>query len=161
VPMLLADPVVTNGAAAELTVVGSIAVLFARFVSPPPETLATLVRLAAALAATFTVTVIGGNAAPDTKTSERVQVSVPKSVLQPEPLIAVAVNPTGNASVTVMEPLEAAGPTFVMTIAYVSPTSPWKKLPECDFRIARSATVELRTLKLLDVVKEPPSPATV
>ena len=40
--------------------VGSLAVLFARFVSPPPETDAIFVTLAGAFAATLTVTVSGG-----------------------------------------------------------------------------------------------------
>jgi len=43
-----------------LMVVGSLAALLARFVSPPPETATMLVRLAGALLATFTVTIIEG-----------------------------------------------------------------------------------------------------
>ena len=45
---------------AALIVVGSAAVLFAVFVSPPPETTAVFVTVAAAFAATLTVTWIGG-----------------------------------------------------------------------------------------------------
>jgi hypothetical protein len=41
-------------------VVGSLAVLFARLVSLPPETLAVLVTLAGAFVATLTVTMIAG-----------------------------------------------------------------------------------------------------
>ena len=41
-------------------VVGSLAVSFVVFVSPPPETVAVLVTIAAALFATFTVSVIAG-----------------------------------------------------------------------------------------------------
>ena len=45
---------------AVLTVVGSLAVSLAVLPSPPPETVAVLVTLAAALPETLTVTVIGG-----------------------------------------------------------------------------------------------------
>jgi hypothetical protein len=45
---------------AGLMVVGSLAVLFARLVSLPPETLAVLVTLAGAFVATLTVTMIAG-----------------------------------------------------------------------------------------------------
>src|SRR5262249_51129408 len=41
-------------------VVGSLAVLLAGLMSPPPETVAVLVTVAGALAETFTVSVIGG-----------------------------------------------------------------------------------------------------
>ena len=41
-------------------VVGSLAELLPVFVSPPPDTVAVLVTLAPALAATFTVSVIAG-----------------------------------------------------------------------------------------------------
>ena len=60
VPTPLAVPVMAVGAAAGRIVVGSLAVLLAGLTSPPPETVAILVTLAAALAETFTVTVIGG-----------------------------------------------------------------------------------------------------
>src|ERR1035438_3343808 len=43
-----------------MTVVGSLALSFPILISPPPETVATLVRLAAALVETFTMTVMGG-----------------------------------------------------------------------------------------------------
>ena len=46
----------------------------------------------------------------------RVQVAVPSTQLHPVPLIAVAVNPAGNVSVTVTVPLLDAVPTFEITI---------------------------------------------
>src|SRR5204862_7919535 len=47
----------SGGCGVAVTVVGSLAVLFAAFTSPPPLTVAVFVTLAAALAATLTVTV--------------------------------------------------------------------------------------------------------
>jgi hypothetical protein len=58
--MFDAELVITVGIDAASMVVGSLAELFARFVSPPPETLAMFVMLAGALADTFTVNVSGG-----------------------------------------------------------------------------------------------------
>jgi hypothetical protein len=49
-----------SGTEAGRTVVGSDATLFAVFVSPPPETIATFVTLVMKDAAIFTVRVIGG-----------------------------------------------------------------------------------------------------
>src|ERR1035441_7516910 len=95
-----------------MTVVGSLTVSFAVLISPPPETLAVLVRLTA-LVATSTTTVMGGYPAPAAKLSERVQVSVPRSAVQPAPLMAVAVSPAGSVSTTLTVPTVAALPISV------------------------------------------------
>src|ERR1035438_8258516 len=84
-----------------------------KFVSPPPETAAVLVTLAGALVATFTLRVMGGKPAPAARASECVQVSVARFVVQPAPLIAVAVRPAGNVSTTLTVPLDAAALTLV------------------------------------------------
>src|SRR5439155_269500 len=84
-----------------LIVVGSVAVLFAVFVSPPPETVAVLVTLAGASLATFSVRVITGYLVPPARASDRVQVSGAKVQDQPDPVIAVAVKPVGSVSATV------------------------------------------------------------
>src|SRR5207244_1963471 len=59
-----------------VTVVGSVAVLLPGVVSPPPDTMAVLIKDGAALAATSTVTVIEGYAAPAASGSERLQFTV-------------------------------------------------------------------------------------
>jgi hypothetical protein len=73
---------------------------------PPPETVAVLVTLAEALAATLTVSMIGGWLAPGARTSLRVHVTVAPTVqVQPEPVAAVAVSPAGKVSLTVTVPV--------------------------------------------------------
>ena len=47
----------------------------------------------------------------------------------------------GSISVTVTVPLEGAFPTFVTIMVYVSPMSPWMKLPGWVFKMARSGAV--------------------
>jgi hypothetical protein len=116
IPTPVAASVVAVGGPAARTVVGSLAVLFATFVSPPPETVTTFVRLAGAPPETFTVSVIGGYAAPAARLSEREQVKLARFVVQPVPLIVVAIRPAGSESVTVMDPDEAAFPTLVTMI---------------------------------------------
>jgi hypothetical protein len=116
IPTPVAASVVAVGGPAARTVVGSFAVLFARFVSPPPDTATLFVTLAGALAETFTVSVIGGYAAPAARLSDRVHVRFARFVVQPVPLIVVAINPAGSESVTVMDPDEAAFPTLVTMI---------------------------------------------
>src|SRR5262249_13997126 len=62
--------------------------------------------------------------------SERVHVSVARFAVQPDPPIAVALNPAGRASVTVTVPAEAPVPTLVTMTVNVSPTSPWENVAE-------------------------------
>ena len=68
----------------------------ALLVSPPPATVTVLVTLAGALAATFTVKVIGGKLAPAARTSLRVQ--GPEGCVQVQllPAMAVAVRAEGR-----------------------------------------------------------------
>src|ERR1700719_4606315 len=86
---------------APVMVVVSFAVLLAVLTSPPPDTAATFVTDAGAFAATFTVNVMSGYAAPAGSWSPHVQVSVDNVHDQPVPDIAVAVRPDGSVSVTV------------------------------------------------------------
>src|SRR5215472_15764132 len=86
-------------------VVGSLAASLAVLTSPPPETVAVLATLAGALAATLTVRIKGGYDPPAARTSLRVQVSVARTQLHPEPLSAVALRPVGRLSVTVTVPV--------------------------------------------------------
>ena len=60
VPTPVAVVVVTVGADTEIIVVGSVLVLLAGLISPPPETAAVLVTLAGDPAATLTVIVMAG-----------------------------------------------------------------------------------------------------
>jgi|HubBroStandDraft_6_1064221.scaffolds.fasta_scaffold838469_1 hypothetical protein len=102
------------GAPDVLIVVGSLAV--AVLVAPPPEAAAELVRLAGALAATLTVSVMAGKLAPAASTVVDVQVKVPKVQAQPVPLMVVAVRPVGRVSTTVTVPLVEAVPELVTVI---------------------------------------------
>src|SRR5688500_5718280 len=81
-------------------VVASLALLFAELESPPPETLAVLVRNAGAVRATFTRSVIGEAFEPAPMEVVRVQVAVAGSHVQPEPNIETADRPSGSTSVT-------------------------------------------------------------
>src|SRR5436190_42887 len=72
-------------------VVESEEVSFARFASPPPETVTMLTAGEEALLLTLTVSVIGGNDVPPATASLRVQVRLPALQLQPVPLMPVAV----------------------------------------------------------------------
>src|SRR2546423_1239390 len=64
------------------------------------------------------------------RTAERVQVRVLTAQLQPVPLKSVTVRPVGGFSVTVtVEPSVAPSPAFVTDKVYVSPLSPWRKVP--------------------------------
>src|SRR5690349_8287565 len=96
-----------------VTMVGSVAVLLAALMSPPPDTVAVLVTLAGALAATFTASVMGGYEAPEASASARVQVEVgPAAQVQPAPLMAAAARPAGSVSVTVTAPALGAVPAL-------------------------------------------------
>src|SRR6185312_6905663 len=59
-PLVLVRPRSDCGTTTAVIVVGSLALSLARFVSPPPETVAVLVRLAGAAASTSTVSAIVG-----------------------------------------------------------------------------------------------------
>jgi hypothetical protein len=89
-------------------VVGSVAV--AGLLAPPPLTVALLVTEAAAVQLTFTVSVMAGKLPPEATAAVLVQVRVATLQVQPEPLMAVAVRPAGNVSVTVVVPEVAPGP---------------------------------------------------
>src|SRR5436189_19161 len=97
-------------------VVASLAESFPVLVSPPPDTEAELVTLAAALLATFTVKVIAGKLAPAASASLRVQVKVPSTQVHPLPAMAVAVRPAGKVSVTETAALVGAEPELVAVI---------------------------------------------
>src|SRR5690349_13554065 len=91
--------------------------------APPPETRACAVSNALALAATLTVTVIGGKLAPPTKASSRVQVAPEHD--HPAPNIASNERPVGRVSVTMIGP--DVGPAlvaFVTAIEYTAPAWP-------------------------------------
>src|SRR5277367_4756205 len=99
---------VRSGVAGGLMVVGSEAPSLAVLVSAPPETVAELMTLAAALAETLTVSVMAGKLTPAGSTTDVEQVRVARVHPHPEPLIALAVRPAGNESTTVTVPLVAA-----------------------------------------------------
>jgi len=87
---------------AESICVTSLAESFAVLDSAPPETVAVLVTDDAALAATFTVSVIGSKLVPANSTSPRVHCSGERVQFQFVPLRSVAVSPAGRVSVTVI-----------------------------------------------------------
>src|SRR5438552_663268 len=105
-------------------VVGSLAVLFAALVSPPPLTAAVLVMLAGALAATLTVTVMEGKLALAASASLRVQVSVGTSQLHPEPDIPAVPTRRSSDLTTVTIPELGPVPLLLTVIVYVAPTWP-------------------------------------
>src|SRR5215469_14422485 len=96
-------------------VVGSVAVSFDVFISPPPETVAVFVTEAGASLATLTDIVIGSKLCLPARASFRVQVTVPKLVLQDQgkPLARPKVNALGSVSVTVTVPLVAPRPMLL------------------------------------------------
>ena len=71
------------------------------------------------------------------------QVSVPRSQVQPVPLRAVGPSvfcTLGSVSVTVTVPMVGPAPTLLLTvIVYVSPEEPRGKLPVCVFVIVKLA----------------------
>src|SRR5205814_1835384 len=93
--------------------VGSLGLLLPGLASPPPATTARVVKLGGALAATFTVSVIGGARAPAASTSERVQVSVASVHDQPVPARPLAFKPFGSVSVTFTAPLVGPAPPLL------------------------------------------------
>jgi hypothetical protein len=95
--------------------------LFAVFDSMPPETVALLITLAEAFAATFTVTVIGSTLEPANSTSPRVHSSGESVQFQFVPEMAVAVRPAGRLSSTVTSAEVSAPPALATMIVYVFP----------------------------------------
>src|ERR1700719_3921608 len=145
-------------------VVGSLDALFAALVSPPPFTVAVLVTLAGALAATLAVSVMAGKADPMARTSLRVQVSVASVHVQPVPLTAVGVSPGGSVSTTVTTPELGPVPTLATVIEYVAPTCPCEKFPTWVLAIDRSggnAVTVVGSVAVLFPTLVSPPPLTV
>src|SRR5436309_3144897 len=96
------------------TVVGSVPVAFGE---PPPETATLFTTGDKALAATFTVTVIGGYDAAAPSASARVHVLLMQ--FQPVPAMDTRLRPSGTVSVTVTVP--DVVPVSLLTVsAYVA-----------------------------------------
>src|SRR5207248_4863648 len=104
----------TAMSARETTLVRSVAVSFAVFTSPPPETVPVLVTALAADWSTFTVIEIAGNDPLPATTAVLVHVAVCATIahVQPAPEPAVGVSPAGSVSVTVVVPLVAVPPSL-------------------------------------------------
>lgn len=83
--------------------------------SAPPETVAVLVTDDAALAVTFTVSVIGSKLVPANSTSPRVHCSGERVQFQLGPLKSVAVRPAGKLSFTVIS-AEVSAPPLLETV---------------------------------------------
>jgi hypothetical protein len=147
-------------------VVGSLTLAHGEPTQPPPTTDAWFVSDDAALLATLTVTVIAGYDEPAASASERVHVFVDTEHVHPVPLSPVKVKPVGGVSVTVtVEP--SVGPTvaadeFDTVTVYVSPVSPWRKLPVCVFVIERTGfcTIVVGSLTLAHGEPTQPPPTT-
>jgi hypothetical protein len=126
----------------KVTVVGSREVLFVVPVSLTVVTLALLVGVPAAAAATFTiklnalVPLLGAIAA------ELVQVTVAAATHDQAPVLELLLNviPAGSVSVTVVVPVVAAPPVLVTVIVYV-PVWPTTKLLTWDFAIVTSMAI--------------------
>lgn len=139
-----------------VTVVGFVALAVA---DPPPDTLTEFVTDAAALLATFTVTVIV-ELAPATNTVLFVQVFAAHA--QPVPAMDTSVNPAGIVSVTVMVPL--VGPAFApfdTVTVYVAFCWPCVKFPVCVFVIANAGGIALPAAKVTITGVKVPLIATV
>src|ERR1035437_7996527 len=103
------------GVALAPIVVGSVALAWSA--TPPPSTVAWLVTLAGAFAATFTVSVMGGEVAPGANESARLQLIklIWGSMRQfhPKPWMETAVSPLGRVSST---------PTVSLSVVGMTPT---------------------------------------
>lgn len=124
----------------EVIVVTSEAVLFAVFVSLPPDTVTVLVTEGGALPATVTVNVITGYDNPAPNASDRVQTSVLIEQVHPVPVIAVGVMLEGRESAKLTVPAVAPVPLLVTVIKYCAPLCPCEKFPLCDFVTVKSGT---------------------
>ena len=90
-----------------------------------PVTRGAVFSTAAAVAATRTPIVIGGNDAPGASTSLRVQVTVVVPVhVHPVPLAPVDVKPAGMACVTVVVDPSVAPSVGLETVRTIEPVSP-------------------------------------
>ena len=91
--------------------------------SPPPLTLAVLVRLAGALLPTVTVRLILGYAVLGAKASPREQVNVWPATVQPQPVPVplTGSKPVGKVSTTVTAPVLAPLPVLVTSSTNVAP----------------------------------------
>jgi hypothetical protein len=126
-------------------VVGSVAT--GVFVAPPPLALTEFVSEPGEPVA-LTTSVIALPAAPAAMLVVLVHVAVwPEPVhVQPVPLAALNVRPTGSVSVTVIVPNVAAVPLLLTAIEY-EPVEPIVKLPVCVFVIASTgATIVVGSL---------------
>ena len=85
-------------------------------ISPPPETVATLITIGATLTLTLTVTTIAGYEAPGASGLTVVHVSVPSEHVHPAPRMDVATRPAGSVSTTVTAPVVAPPPPLCTTM---------------------------------------------
>src|SRR2546428_10306498 len=98
---------------AAVTMVESVAVLLDKLVSPAVETLAVLITLGTAAAATPTVRLKLVLPPADTGPAEKQVTVCPEArKLQPVPEPETKLKPVGSVSVTVMVPVVAPEPTF-------------------------------------------------
>jgi hypothetical protein len=135
----------------ELVIVVGSMVLAA--VDPPPDTLTAFVTDAAALLATFTVTVIV-ELAPAPNTVLFVQVFAAHA--QPVPAMDTSVNPAGIVSATVIVPL--VGPAFApfdTVTVYVAFCCPCVKFPAWLFVIANAGGIPLPAVNVTITVGDP------
>src|ERR1051326_1063854 len=118
VPPTVTEAVVVCAAStsAATVCVGSLAVSFAVFDSPPPETVALAVNDAGALLATLTVTVMSSKLVPANKVSPRVHCSGLSVQFQLRPLRSVAVRPAGRLTFIVIRAEVSAAPVLETAI---------------------------------------------
>src|SRR5262249_16744022 len=134
--------------------VGSLAVLFAVLISPPPETDAEFVKFEGASLATVTVRVIAGKFEPAANASFRVHDRDRSTQFHPAPSSAVAVRAAGRVSVTVTVPLVESPPMLETVSVYAAPICPCVKEPVWVLVILKSGTavIEVGSLAVLFAV---------
>src|SRR5258708_30873499 len=111
--------VLVMGRSGDAICVGSVAVSLAVLISLPPEAVTELVTVAVvAVGGTVTVKVMAGKLDAAFRTSERVQVSVPRLQIHPVPLMAVATSGLGRVSTTVIVPFEFPPPILLTVMVY-------------------------------------------
>src|SRR5438445_769798 len=97
--------------------------------------------------------------------SDRVQLSVPSVQLHPVPLMALAVKPLGNVSVTVAVPLVGPVPTLLAVMVYVAAVCPCVKFPVWVLVILKSGVravlIVVVSLAVSLLVLASPPPETV
>jgi hypothetical protein len=144
IPLLADDPktCVRQLSAGEIVVTVLVTVLLLAYASPPPLIVKVGCKVAGALLATATFSVITGWLPPTAKASDRVQVSPPAFVVQPVPDMPVEVSPAGRLAVTVKVPLEAAAPALLIVRA-ICPAAPRiQGIPVTELVRARSVPVK-------------------